>query len=287
MPIDFSCPHCGKRTKVADSYAGTSGNCGACGQSITIPGLAKPGGSTSSTNTVAIVLAVCLLGMCAFGGILVALLLPAVNAARETVRRVECTNNLKQIALAMHNYHDTYNCFPAAYIEDENGRPMHSWRVALLPFLGATDVYERYNFNEPWDSPDNLLLVDKMPECFRCPSSPFSGTPETNYVVVMGDQTMFGPNRWRKMAHVTDGLSNTIMIVETTTPVNWMEPGNDLQFETLSRQINGGPQSISSHHINCANVAMGDGATRSLPNNLPPETLSSLLTIADGRTVVY
>ena len=115
-----------------------------------------------------IAVALALLCLCG-GGILVALLLPAVQAAREAARRMQCTNNLKQIALAMHNYHDVHGSFPAAYIADENGRPMHSWRVALLPYLERSDLYNQYNFNEPWDSPGNLKVAEQLPQTYRCP----------------------------------------------------------------------------------------------------------------------
>ncbi len=288
MPIDFACPHCGKQTRVADQYAGTAGNCAACGQPISIPGVAKSTGSSSSTTTtVIIVVAVCLLGVCVVGGILAALLIPAVGSARDAAQRMSCMNNLKQISLAMHNYHDVYRCFPAAYIEDENGKPMHSWRVALLPFLDRPDLYDRYNFNEPWNSPANMALAAEMPDVFRCPKGAPLGSPMTNYVVVIGDKTMFGPNRWCKMSDIRDGTSNTLMVVETTSPVHWMEPANDLRFDRMSRQINSGPQSISSNHRMTANVAAADGSVHALSNDLPPEVLESLLNIADGRVVSF
>ncbi len=93
----------------------------------------------------------------------------------------------------------------------QNGRPMHSWRVALLPYLERADLYERYNFNEPWDSPGNLQVAEQMPKTYRCPSSPASapGSTVTNYVVIVGDptqpqpQSMFLPNHWTKMSDVT------------------------------------------------------------------------------------
>ena len=218
MPILFNCPHCGRVTNVADQYAGQSGPCAGCGRTVTIPTgvtplVPKPDPRTpypttpaKSSNTwlfVALALAVmCLCG----GGTLVALLLPAVQSAREAARRSQCSNNLKQIALAMHNYHDVNGCLPAAYIADKDGKPLHSWRVALLPYLERSDLYERYNFNEPWDSPNNLQVAQQMPEVFRCPSCPFTpGGNLANYVVVVGDpsqlppQSLFLPNHWTKL----------------------------------------------------------------------------------------
>ncbi|MFN0054259.1 MAG: DUF1559 domain-containing protein, partial [Planctomycetales bacterium] len=90
-----------------------------------------------------------LIGGCALavllvcGGILAALLLPAVQQAREAARRTQCKNNLHQIGLALHNYHDAFNSFPPAYIPDASGRPMHSWRVLILPFLDQAPLYQR------------------------------------------------------------------------------------------------------------------------------------------------
>jgi hypothetical protein len=103
---------------------------------------------------------------------LIALLLPAVQQAREAARRTQCKNNMKAIALAMHNYHDTYGSFPPAYIPDENGKPMHSWRVLILPMLDQQFLYSQYDFDQPWDSPANRSVMDRMPAIYGCPSSP-------------------------------------------------------------------------------------------------------------------
>src|SRR5690349_21111160 len=80
----------------------------------------------------------------------------AVRTARLAAQRSSCNCNLKQIGLALHNYHDTYGSFPPAYVADAEGRPMHSWRVLILPFIDCNDLYKEYNFSEPWSSPDNL-----------------------------------------------------------------------------------------------------------------------------------
>ncbi|MEZ6114117.1 MAG: DUF1559 domain-containing protein [Pirellulaceae bacterium] len=85
------------------------------------------------------------------------MLLPAVQTAREAARRSQCSSNLKQIELALHNYHDTFKSFPPAYIADANGRPMHSWRVLILPFMEQRELYDQCRFDEPWDGPNNQL----------------------------------------------------------------------------------------------------------------------------------
>ncbi len=86
---------------------------------------------------------------------LIGLLLPAVGSPRQAGRRSICENNLRQIALALQNYHQANGCFPPAYVADKNGKPMHSWRVLILPYVGFDDLYKAYDFTEPWDGPNN------------------------------------------------------------------------------------------------------------------------------------
>ncbi len=307
MPISFSCPHCGRFTEVADQYAGQSGPCAGCGKTVTIPnslgtGQQKPLApvgqhlppAPKKTNTpliVAIVLGVmCICG----GGGMVALLLPAVQAAREAARRMQCSNNLKQIALAMHNYHDVNKAFPAGYVADEEGKPKHSWRVALLPYIERGDLYDQYNFDEPWDSPNNLAIANQMPDEYKCPSAPDNGPMSnlTHYVVVLNHSpkdkapdSMFGGNRWTRMRDIKDGTSNTLMVVEVKEPVLWTQPDADLDFDTMSFQINSGANSISSFHPGGVNVAYADGSVRFLPADIDPQTLRLLIQPADGSPV--
>ena len=165
MPISFTCPKCGSTTEVADQYAGQTGPCRSCGEMVTIPvvaaDVAPPRKPTSSTSTVVIVILVFMVaGLLGCGGILVALLLPAVSAAREAARRTQCMNHLKQVALALHNYHDVFQAFPPAYTVDEDGKPLHSWRTLILPYLEQAALYEQIDLSKPWDAPENRHLAN-------------------------------------------------------------------------------------------------------------------------------
>jgi hypothetical protein len=213
---------------------------------------------------------------------LIALLLPAVQQAREAARRTQCKNNLKQIALAMHNYHDSYGTFPPAVTYSADGQPMHSWRVLLLPFLDQVALHAQYNMNEPWNSPANSQLLSRMPKVYACPSSP----PElgvTHYAVPVGPRTMFPPERGVAVREITDGTSNTIMVLETHgSNLNWMAP---VDVTVGVGMPEAQPVSFSSNHLGGIHIALADGSVRFLSSKVPSETLDRLLMPDDGRVV--
>jgi len=202
-------------------------------------------------------------------------------------RRTECKSHLKQLALAMHNYHDKYGSFPPAYIADKNGRPMHSWRVLLLPFLAFDHLYKEYRFDEPWNGPHNRELAALPIQLFHCPAD--TGTKsDTSYVVVVGPKTIFPGASSIKIADIADGTSNTILMVETVdSGINWLEP-RDMSYEEALRGIN--PKTgwgISSRHEGGAQVALADGSVRFLPDKTPVDQLRLFLERDDGQTVSW
>jgi prepilin-type processing-associated H-X9-DG protein len=299
MTISYTCPHCGKNFDVDDKYAGQTGPCSGCGQTITIPPAADalpsqpapaPSGSSGTGSTLVVVLVVCVVGFFACGGVLIALLLPAIQAAREAARRAQCANNMKQIALAFHNYHDCYNTFPPAYIPDEDGQPMHSWRTLILPFMEYSWVYDQYNFDEPWDSPSNMAVANIPIPAYTCPSSYESGpqSTTTNYMVITGPGTVFDGPHACHLANITDGASLTIMVVEVAgTGVNWAEPV-DLDASSLRTPINaGGPGTTGSRHGRGIQAAMCDGSVRFLDENTDPVTLQAMITRAGGEPIPF
>lgn len=295
MAIEFTCPHCGSQTNVDDRFAGQTGPCRACGAPVTIPGdptgpfaTAPPAARGSSSASVWIIALVCAGGMFfVCGGILIALLLPAVQAAREAARRAQCTNNLKQIGLALQNYHDVHRSFPPAYVADENGRPLHSWRVLILPYLEQQPLYDRYNFNEPWDGPNNSQLAALMPNVYRCPSDAAGGPVSTTtaYAAVTGPGTLFDADISSSITDITDGMTNTIAVVEAANAgIPWLEP-RDLDMNRMSFTINGSPTDISSHHPQGATVVFTDGHTSFLLDTIGAQLLRAIMTKAGGEPI--
>jgi prepilin-type processing-associated H-X9-DG protein len=230
------------------------------------------------------------LALGALGSLLipVALLLPAVQAAREAARRAQCVNNLKQIGLALHNYADANGCVPMAFMPDLDGRPMHSWRVAILPFMEQTRVYDAYNFSVPWNDAANTTVANTRIDAYSCPSDAGNNPLAPRYVMVTGTDMLFDPVKQytRGFTDILDGTSNTIAVVETTSAdYSWIEP-RDLSAETMSFAINGASQpSISSPHPGGANILFWDGSVRFLKNDMNSATLRALLTPSGGEVI--
>ncbi|MEX0867581.1 MAG: DUF1559 domain-containing protein [Pirellulales bacterium] len=291
MPIDFTCPHCGHPTRVAEVHAGRTGPCAACGQAITLPTLdesRRQGRQVRRGSPAALLLMV---GGVGFIGLLMialllALLAPLRGTSHAQARIRESQNNLRQIALALHNYHATYNSLPPAYVADAEGNPLHSWRVLLLPCLDRDDLYSRYDFDEPWDGPNNRLLLAEMPAVYRSPSD-LEGSDGVGYAVVVGDRTLFPPGGEAvAFAQVRDGLSNTIMVVEVhDSGVAWLEPA-DLEFDSMAMVVNDYVDNgIASGESGAANIALADGEVRELRVNTPPDSIRAALTRDGGEFI--
>ena len=216
--------------------------------------------------------------------------------AGEAARQALCRNNLKQIAVALAGYREVHGHFPPAHTVDADGRPMHSWRVLLLPHLESESLFNRYNFDEPWDGANNQKLADLVLIEYGCPSEFGDDLEMTAYVVVTGPKTMWPTDEADRMPDVSEEPPNTILVVEIgDSDIHWMEP-RDISFEEAMRGINASEKPcISSRHMRkCGflyhdvagvNVAFADGSTHFLPEDTPPEVLRSLLTVGSAKAV--
>lgn len=269
MPIPFTCPHCGVFSQVADHFAGITGPCAQCGKQITIPAATvtapsrgpAPKGRSGSSILFWIVVAVAgffMFVVCA--GVLLALLLPAINAAREAARRAACTNNLQQLAQALDNYHIDYGLYPPATIAGADGAPMHSWRALLLRYFDE-DLADQYDFNEPWNSPKNQQLANQMPPVFACSDNPESMRGITSYVALVGPGFLFTGQQPTRRSQIPNPTT-TIAVVEVAdhVQINWLEP-RDMTVDEASPTIGDRDRpSISSNHVHGAQVLMADGS---------------------------
>lgn len=201
-----------------------------------------------------------------------------------------CRNNLRQISLALFNYHDREGCFPPAYVADELGRPMHSWRVLILPWLDQQPLYNEYRIDEPWDGPNNRKLADRIVSVYSCPKSGVSkGSPDASdasYVAVVGPGTAWPGTSSTRLSDFKDGAVYTVLLVEVANSgIHWMEP-RDLHVSQMSPTVNGKTgQGISGPHNGGAYVQIADGSIRWLPDSLPPDVIRALLSIDGGDQV--
>jgi hypothetical protein len=158
------------------------------------------------------------------------------DRVRLSRNRMRSSNNLRQLMLGVHNFDSTYGGMPAPAITDpKSGRPLLSWRVTILPIVdrGFEPLYKQFRLNEPWDSPHNKALIEKMPDVFEMPEA---GDPPgyTRYRMIVGPGTVCDPavtqphNVFGRIGPVfttiTDGTSNTVMLAEAAAAVPWTKP---------------------------------------------------------------
>jgi hypothetical protein len=215
----------------------------------------------------------------------------------ERSREMESMNNMKQMGIALHNYHDVLTRFPPPYSVDSAGKPLLSWRVYILPYIEQDNLYKQFHLNEPWDSPHNKTLIPLMPKIYQSPQTRSKKTlpvGHTCYLAVVGAETMFPPDRPQavvaapfglpggiRFAEVLDGLSNTIMVVEGAPEraVVWSKP-DDWEFDE-EKPTDG----LLGQRADGFFALMGDGSLRRIPAQIHPENARRLFLRNDGNVI--
>jgi hypothetical protein len=238
-------------------------------------GLIKP-----ARNGTRVTFAIDTQGGWATTGILVALLLPAIQAAREAARRTQSMNNMRQITIAMLNFEGANRTYPPRAIFDKQGKPLLSWRVAILPYLEEGELYREFHLDEPWDSEHNKKLIAKMPATYANPS--FTTPGKTTYLAPAGDDTILAGEKGTRIRDVVDGTSKTILILEADPDraVEWTRPDD---YEVDEKQPFAGLGHLRAGQIFLTGFA--DGSVRAISLDVDPQTFLSLLKKSDGRVI--
>lgn len=211
--------------------------------------------------------------------LMVGMLLPAVQSARAAARRTQSTNNLKQIALALHNYHDVYKRFPPPVVVGPDGKTTHSWRVAILPFVDQVSLYDQYRLDEPWDSENNLKILKQMPPVFRHPNEA-AGSTTSCYFALTGKNTGLGEGSdGIRIRDIIDGTSNTILVVEARREIPWTKP-DDIEY-AADKPL----PKFGGFNPGVWLGALADGSVKTFAAAIEEKTLRALIS-RDGREVI-
>ncbi|MBX3414725.1 MAG: DUF1559 domain-containing protein [Pirellulales bacterium] len=206
------------------------------------------------------------------------LLLPNVRFAREAARRSTCRNNLKQVALALHNYAEVYGALPPAYTTDASGQLLHSWRTLILPYMEMHSLYDSIDLTKPWDDPTNEAARASVVPFYLCPSASNKLDPtHTTYLAIVTPHSCLQANSPRRFAEITDGTAGTMVILEVDEDhaVHWMAPIDaDEQLVLSLREFPPLSHPAGMH------AAFADGSVHFLQADLPADQRRALISIA-------
>jgi hypothetical protein len=267
---EIRCPMCGA------TIAASSRTCLFCGEKIA----ASVGLLVARTEIIFIGFKVFAVLGC--GLVLIALLLPVFpRRAGEAARRAQCKNNLHNIALALHNYEADYGALPPAFTIDAYGQRLHSWRTLILPYLDQRQLYERIDLSKPWDDPANAEAREARVQIYHC-ASDRCPPDHTTYLANIASGGCFRLTEPRLLSEITDGTSNTVMVIEVPSEnaVPWMSPQDADEALIMSM----GPEAKTAHEGG-AHAALCDGSVRFLSATLPVATRRALITIEGGERI--
>ena len=209
----------------------------------------------------------------------------AVAEARGAARNMASMNNLKQIGIATHNFHERFGRFPVGefpgddgLIKYKEGKPLLSWRVYLLPYIDGP-LYDQFKLDEPWDSPHNLALLDKMPAVYNSPNSP-SSINKTRYLAPAGPSSILGEQKKVGFRDISDGSAYTILLVEVGADkaVPWTKP-EDLTYDPQK------PVSSLGDIGDSFMILFADGSVQQLKSTIDATSLINLFRRNDGNAV--
>jgi hypothetical protein len=215
-----------------------------------------------------------LLALIAMAGVVTALFLPAVRVAREPARQSQCANNLKQIALALHLYHEKHGVLPPACTVDGDGKPLHSWRTLILPYLEQKHVYDSIDLSKPWDDPANKAALEAVVQTYTCPSNPCP-PGHTTYLGIVAPGSCLQPGQSRALDEIEGGPTLIVIEVDVAHAVHWMSPQDASEDMVLQM---GGVEKLP--HPGGFQAATTDGGVKLISANTKPGELRAAISVA-------
>ena len=207
-----------------------------------------------------------------------------IEKARDRkLSRPSGVDNLKQIGFGMHAYHDLYGYMPSAASCDKAGKPLLSWRVAILPYIEQGNLYRQFKLDEPWNSEHNMKLLALMPPQYAVPNHA-AKKGETYLRVFVGPNTPFNlehlkPGTGPRMVDFVDGLSNTLLVVEAAESVPWTKP-DELVVDPKKPL-----PKLGGSLPNAFFAVFADASVHEIPQKIDERTLRNLIDPRDGNVV--
>jgi prepilin-type processing-associated H-X9-DG protein len=202
----------------------------------------------------------------------------AVQKIRMAAARTQDANNLKQLGLALHNYHDANGAFPPVAVFDKDGKALLSWRVLILPYVDQDALYKEFRLNEAWDSPHNKKLLAKMPRVYAAPA-PNARRDSTFYQALVGPGAAFEGKRGLRITDFTDGTSNTWLVAEAAKAVPWSKP-EDIAYDPAKPV-----PKLGGVFGGALNVLYCDGSVRYFLKAPKETTLRAMITRNGGEII--
>lgn len=209
-------------------------------------------------------------------GVLIAMLLPMRRTAGEAARRSLCSNNLKQIGLALQIYADEHKCFPPAYTVNADGKRLHSWRTLILPYIEQKALYDKIDLSKAWDDPANKAAYDSEVSAYRCPSAN-APAGQTTYLAVVAPGSCLQAAQPRRMDEISDKRDSTLIVIEVDAgrAVHWMSPSDASERVVVSIA-----EAKPLPHVTGTHGLFATGSTRFLTQETKPEALRAMISIA-------
>jgi hypothetical protein len=214
---------------------------------------------------------------------MIALLLPAVQQAREAARRTQARNNMKQMGLSLLNFHelDSHNHFPPSDVEA--GMPVHSWMTDLLPYMDQRALHDSIARQSAWNDPINKHAFSTVIPTYQNPSVPPPPTDANGYALAhyAANSRLISEERRTRIGDIRDGTSNTFIVGMVDAGFKpWGDPSNHRDPAT---GVGGGPQAFGSPHVGTVYFLMADGSVQMISKDIDPHVLEQMGDPADGK----